>query len=343
MNSGKVKSVAAALVGVALFLVGVLSGFQVQPYYEHTTCRAQYQNVNPDFVCEGRAYVVTKSDYAALKRKIRDYIEGEQEAGRVTHISLYFRDLYNGPTMGIDETAPYAPASLLKVPLSLLYMGMEEESPGFLKGQPPLKFERPPELKEGEDVRSALNLYQAYEPIEEIQPGRPYSVEDLLFRMLVYSDNSAYMLLVQHAYQGLGGEAALAQVFRELGIINPDNLAEETISVRGYAGIWRQLYNGSYLKPELSEKVLGWLAQSDFDAGIEAGVPEGVRVAHKFGERELKETKTMQLHDCGIVYYPENPYLLCIMTKGKDVHELAPVIARISEMVYQEFDSRRID
>lgn len=32
------------------------------------------------------------------------------------------------------------------------------------------------------------------------------------------------------------------------------------------------------------------------------------------------------------------PEALCAMTKGKDVRELAPVIAHISEMVYKEFE-----
>jgi hypothetical protein len=50
-----------------------------------------------------------------------------------------------------------------------------------------------------------------------------------------------------------------------------------------------------------------------------------------------------QLHDCGIVYFPDNPYIICVMTRGDDVNELAPVVAHISKMVYDEFESRRVE
>lgn len=70
-------------------------------------------------------------------------------------------------------------------------------------------------------------------------------------------------------------------------------------------------------------------------------MPASVKVAHKFGER-LLEDSTRQLHDCGIVYYPENPYLICIMTHGNVYENLEKTIQDISKMVYKEVDSRRL-
>jgi len=70
-------------------------------------------------------------------------------------------------------------------------------------------------------------------------------------------------------------------------------------------------------------------------------VPKEVRVAHKFGELGLPNGEK-QLHDCGIIYYPGNPYLLCVMSKGKDSQKLSGIIQTISSMVYKEVDSRKI-
>jgi hypothetical protein len=42
------------------------------------------------------------------------------------------------------------------------------------------------------------------------------------------------------------------------------------------------------------------------------------------------------------VYYPQNPYLLCIMTEGDDFNALSEVIGIVSKAVYEEFDSRRL-
>ena len=43
-----------------------------------------------------------------------------------------------------------------------------------------------------------------------------------------------------------------------------------------------------------------------------------------------------QLHDCGIVYYPKHPYLLCVMTRGDSFEYLDDTIRDISHLVYQE-------
>ena len=91
----------------------------------------------------------------------------------------------------------------------------------------------------------------------------------------------------------------------------------------------------------MSEHALSLLAQSGYDVGIKAGVPKDVEVAHKFGERSGFEGDLKQLHDCGIIYYPENPYLLCVMTQGQNFDDLSATIGMISKMVYEEFDSRK--
>ncbi len=91
-----------------------------------------------------------------------------------------------------------------------------------------------------------------------------------------------------------------------------------------------------------SEKALGLLSSAKFEEGLSAGVPSEVKVAHKFGEREESETNEIQFHDCGIIYFPNNPYLLCIMTKGNNLTNLETVLSTISKMVYEEVDSRKI-
>jgi beta-lactamase class A len=112
--------------------------------------------------------------------------------------------------------------------------------------------------------------------------------------------------------------------------------------VKGYSSIFRLLYNSSFLDTENSEKLLATLSESSFNQGLRQGVPENIKISHKFGEREITKTGEKQLHDCGIIYYPTNPYLLCVMTKGKDFKELTRIIGHISSEVYKEFDSRKI-
>jgi len=74
--------------------------------------------------------------------------------------------------------------------------------------------------------------------------------------------------------------------------------------------------------------------------GIAIGVPPAVTVAHKFGEKSDATDGTVQLHDCGIVYYPQHPYLACVMSKGPDFEALDDVIAGVSRIIFAEIDAQ---
>lgn len=58
--------------------------------------------------------------------------------------------------------------------------------------------------------------------------------------------------------------------------------------------------------------------------------------AQKFGER-VNSLQEIELHDCGIIYYPKNPYLLCVMTKGNNLDNLKSAIKNIYSIVYQSY------
>lgn len=300
---------------------------------EYRECKSRYAFINTSYVC-GEAPVLDKTGYEEFKSDLIAQIEKEKAKGRVTRVAVYFRDLKNGPIFGIRENDDYAPASLLKLPLVLMFYNLEETAPGFLQKQIPY-------------IKRPSVIHQTIAPSVTITENRSYTLQELVANTLEYSDNASYELLLQYLNTMEGGDKIYFQTFQDLGIIDPKSSLEQTLSVRGYSTIFRILYNSSYLNAELSEKVLDLLTKSDYKKGLVAGVPSTVRVAHKFGERVvIKDGTTMsfkQLHDCGIVYYPGNPYTLCVMTVGQDLDEMAGAISDISKSVYEEVDSRKLE
>jgi len=44
---------------------------------------------------------------------------------------------------------------------------------------------------------------------------------------------------------------------------------------------------------------------------------------------------SIQLHDCGIVYAPEKPYLICVMISGRSLNAEADLLAEISRETWR--------
>ncbi|MDD5414744.1 MAG: class A beta-lactamase-related serine hydrolase [Smithellaceae bacterium] len=274
-----------------------------------------YAFINPLIDCESQEIVPELTNF---KNKIADFVRKTLDNKDAIDISVYFRDMNNGPSFSINEDTKFIPASLLKVPIMMAYLKKAESDPLSLKRT--IIFAGGP-----------TDYTQYFAPTERLQPGQSYTVEDLIRRMIVYSDNEASALLVEN------DKSTFNSVQKDLGIEywEYDQMQEE-ISERSYAAFFRVLFNASYLNPEMSEKALELLSETQFPFGLAAGIPAGIKIAHKFGER--RENLVLQLHDCGIIYHPQHPYLLCVMTRGGDMETLRKIIQQISRLVYGEVD-----
>ncbi len=265
------------------------------------------------------------------KTALSKVIEQSNAAGGTKDVSVYYRLLNSGRWFEINGNASYAPASLLKVFVMVAYYAEAEntDNPALLQKQ--IQFEG--------SVNPALDT--PGEVIPHFMSGQQYSIEDVISQMIKYSDNDALSTLIDNF--GPSTLKEFNQIFTDLQIPSPTNQKESSfnfLSVEQYAMIFRVLYSTTYLSPRYSQLALDLLSKAHYSNGIVAGVPPGTLVAHKFGVTTNPTTSTSpalpELHDCGIVYYPGHPYLLCIMTRGSNFASLQDLIKKISATAFQQ-------
>ncbi len=288
-------------------------------------CDTAFSLLNPRWRCE-KDEPPKSQEYDMLLNDLIWRIDDWKKRGMVTHVSVYFRDLENGTPFGIGGTERFAPASLLKVPVMIALFKYSESHPAVMED----------EVAVGDLMPDLANLS---DPDKTLLPGKTYTVREALRRMIVYSDNTAKEVLRLHLESLSPG--IMDQTFVDLGISlqNPDGSAY--ITVRSYASLFRTLFNGSYLNRTMSQQALKLLSEAEFDDGIVAGLPPNIETANKFGFVNADGVTEEQLHDCGIIYHPKKPYLLCVMTRGHDDKVQSSVIADISKAVYKEVSLRQ--
>ncbi len=312
---------------LCIFVSGILAGIGIPHFIPRVNLQAQnsevrsggYKFINPLLECN---ISEDNTELIPFKNKLQDSINQKLAAGVATKVSIYFRDLNNGPWIGINQDENFAPASLLKVPLMMSYYKEADTNPSILEKK--MTYANVP------DNDTAQN----FKPSRRLEFNKSYTADELIKYMIAYSENNAYALLVMNTDDETFSEAYKDLGFEVPGLRTPDDF----ISVQQYGTFFRILYNASYLSKAYSEKALSLLSQVQFRDGLVAGVPKNIRVAHKFGERNSNITGELQLHDCGIVYYPKHPYLLCVMTRGIHFSQLASVIKDISKITYEEVD-----
>ncbi len=204
--------------------------------------------------CGNGNYVIAKHAYSDLKGKLLQFIQSETQKEVISSVSIYFRDLENGPTLGINEHEKFAPASLLKIPTLLTYLRLAEEDQELFNKKVIFRIE-------GEDPY----LDQSFPPKETAQENTFYTIEELLRRMIVYSDNRSEKVLNSYLENISPDKDLLFEIMIDLGIVVPKNKVDEVITVKSYASIFTQLYNASFLeKKEMSEKALAMLARTEY-------------------------------------------------------------------------------
>lgn len=312
--------------GALLFVLGFFVGT-----FSETTPNTEIDDSSPELRLEGKLTnpllecEISASTIASRKEdftpELEDFVEELKKSTEVSDIAVYFRDLNNGPVIGVNQQEPYAPASLLKVPVMIAYLKWSEDEPNVLDEH--IFYEGPFDV----------GYQQQFAPLVPLQVGMSYSARELIENMIRYSDNQALILLfnkLPRQYQ--------EDLFTLVGV-DAKLITDPTavLSVRRYSIFFRILFNASFLSRTNSEYALKLLTETTFTDGLRAGVPDSILVAHKFGERKVSNN-LQQFHDCGVVYYPDHPYMLCIMTRGENPQELITAIKDISTFVYEEIE-----
>jgi beta-lactamase class A len=281
-----------------------------------------YRHINPLLECDLAEDVLRNRELVPFKERITAYLEGRVDPRRASSVSVYFRELNDGLWFSVGDTERFTPASLRKLPLMIALLKSADGPAGGALLAREIPF----------DLSRDYNQDQNFQPSAPLVPGQRYPVRELIERMVVQSDNNAFTLLAR-----VVDPAELDRVYALLRMQNPRATADDAfLSVQTYASFFRILYNATYLSKEASEWALATLARSEFRDGLVAGVPATVPVALKFGEKSDPRGGTVQLHDCGIVYYPNHPYLLCVMSQGPSFEFLDEVIVAVSRLVYVE-------
>lgn len=263
-----------------------------------------------------------------FRYKVNALIEDRLKRGDATTISFYFRDLINGNRFGIGESDKFSPKTLLKLPLMIAYFKWSESNPLVL---------RKALFYTGSEPRTEQKIKAGY----ELTPGRRYTVNDLIFRMIAYDDAAAYSLLNANLPSG-----RLDKIFKDLNVEYDPQGKDDAMSLSAFASFYRVLYNASYLSEDLSEKALRYLSKSTFRDGMASGIPSNVDIASKHGERTIVDAKDggakqqYQFHEFGIIYFPNRPFLVGIMARGNDVGQLIKVVREVTRLVYEEVDQQ---
>ena len=313
----------------SLILVSFFAGIYLSPYLFTSTNNQiiqeirnnfDYKYINPLLDCEV-SNISQDKNLASLKEEVEFIIDQKISNNNISYASIYYRDLNNGPWFGINEKEYFSPASLIKVPVLMAYLKETEKDHYLLD-------------KKITNTKNFDYSQQNITPTQTLEIDKEYTIGDLLERMIVYSDNAAYELLLENI-----DNTKIFEVYKDLDVDiskaenNPDG---NIITVKDYSSFFRILFNASFLDQDNSEKALNILSKTQYYKALVAGVPENINVAHKFGERQYLPTREKQLHDCGIIYLPNKPYLLCVMTRTNDFKQAANFIKQVSKTVYDE-------
>jgi beta-lactamase class A len=230
-----------------------------------------------------------------------------------TSFGMYFEYLPTGTSIGVNSTDEFHAASLFKTPIVMAYYHTRER---LGKTDDPIITLKP------EDLDSQFgNLWQK-------GAGYQLKASEAVRLALEESDNTAAKSLVPYV-----GSVDFEAVYQGLDIDLTVDKDGAVLTPKSYASIFKALYFSSVLSKDSSQEILNYLAHSKFPDKLAAGVPSNITIAHKIGDFVEKNGNGEAFMDCGIVYIPRRPYLLCMVSKT-DEQTARERMQDISKMIY---------
>lgn len=255
------------------------------------------------------------TDLLDLKNNIIETINNEKAHTGITRVSVYYRAMESGKWIAVNGGEQFSMASIMKILTMIYHLRYNEQNPGWLNNR--IKI-----------INYTTGNIQTEEG-PKLETGKEYTIEELMKYMIMYSNNNATANL-----NTLMNFEKYSELMRDIGIPVPDpKAADYTLNSIECSRFLRVLYNTSVLSNNSSEYALKLLTQSSYHGGLLHDITnKDLRVAHKFGERFLPNEN--QMHETSIFYVNDNPYLLTVLTGGRDTAEESSLIGKIGALVY---------
>lgn len=231
--------------------------------------------------------------------------------------AMYFEYLPTGTAIGINGMQEFMAESLLKLPVVMAYYHEKERL--HILSDPTVTI-----------TQSELN--NRFGDLFKKGAGYQINLGTAVTLALQKSDNTASLIIADHITS-----EDFNYVYEGLDIPETLDGRSPTTTTQEYASILKALYFQGMLNNNDSEKILNMLTKTDFSDLLPAGVPSNIRVAHKIG------VLTNQIYsDCGIVYVPSRPYILCMVSESNYTVARSRMIL-ISKTVYDYISHARIE
>jgi len=244
-------------------------------------------------------------NFLPLRQKLRQVIGGYNE--KENTFAMYFEYLPTGTSIGIMEKTDFTAASLFKIPIIMAYYHKKERLD--MKEDPVVT------IQEEDLDRDFGTLWQK-------GVGTEINIDEAVRRAIIDSDNTA-IKLISKQIEKEDFDAVYAGLDIDL-MLQEDTVV---INAKQFSSLLKALYFSSLLNKENSQKILDLMTKTRFHDKLPAGVPASVPVAHKIG---TLITENKMFMDCGIVYVPRRPYLLCMIsvTDEKTARERMKTISK---------------
>lgn len=297
----------SAVLIICLIVSVVLNGVllvRVRNERAGTAQHKQYALLSADVVAGSPNDILI--NFVPLRKKLQERfatVSGKQ--------SFYFEYLPDGTSIRIGADQQLTAASLIKVPLVMNLFRAAEL--GRINLDAPVTV-------------TADELDNAYGDLYKRGPGFTLTLRQAAQYALRDSDNTATRVIYNHVKDLLQyDEQSLAR----LDIDQNMEDGQAVINARSYSSVLKGLYFSAYLSNGHSQEILHYLSQSSATNRLVKKLPDGVQVAHKVGVYNANWAES----DCGIVYVPKRPYVLCIMVALPE-EQADAFIAQVSKDVY---------
>lgn len=294
-----------------LFCTNLLVGYN---YYKtkNDSLYGEYKNPFP-YIDVSRSFI-SQEHFIVNIQPLREKLLAILERYDSDNISIYIESLNSGANFTHNQDVRFNPASLIKMPIAIAAVKKVETGEWAWDSELVL-FEIDIDAKSGTLAGSPI--------------GSRYTIRELLSKLLIESDNTAYNILLRNI-----GTQGVKDYLMSVGL---EDLFDKELNVNSkeYTRIFRSLYTSSYLKREYSEHILELLTESSGNL-LNRGIPSEIDFAHKYGENITDFTYA----DSGIVYIPNQPYMITVFYRGHGTEtdeQIYEFFTQISKETYEFF------